>query len=176
MHTSKTMRKPSRRSWVARCLAMLLAGVAGCGPGSVPFPMPEEFPQPIDTQDSLPALACPDIAARADSLEPETSDWARDFRNALFASAARTLILNPEAAAVGDDAAVATGNPWGLSSEVLSQLQDEAYWVDLCDSGQGEPGAYAEFTEMMFETDSMFFLNDLLTMSEPALEPYEDLL
>lgn len=54
--------------------------------------------------------------------------------------------------------------------------QGLAIWTQLCDDGEDVPTDYAEVVELLFRTDSALFLDDLVAMAEPSLEPYQDLL
>ncbi|HKJ55825.1 MAG TPA: hypothetical protein VJ978_07535 [Nitriliruptoraceae bacterium] len=141
--------------------------------------MPDEFPQPIDDDATVEAVPCAAMSDRAltldPPLEPDSADWARQFRNALEASAARTLFANPAIASVGDDADVATGNPWGLADDVFAVYSDPAYWAQLCDQDTVPVEDVAGFVNFMNNGINLDFRTDVTTMIEPSFTQYERL-
>lgn len=169
------------RGWSRAIIAIVCAALlaAACGPDTAEFPMPDQFPQPIDDDATIEAVPCAAMSDRAltldPPLEPDTAEWARQFRNALEASAARTLFANPAIASVGNDADVATGNPWGLADDIFATYSDDGYWAQLCDQDTVEVEDVAGFVDFMNNRITLDFRLDVTTMIEPAYAPYERL-
>lgn len=132
--------------------------------------MPDEFPLPIEPSNTVSALSCPDAAAHAADVPADSDNWQRLYDNALLASAARTLVANPDIAAFGTDADVATGNPWLLPPDVFARISDPDYWAALCDTGTGTDNgqAYAEFVALRQQELTIRFTADLEAMVEPS--------
>lgn len=132
------------------CTVLVLgAGLPACTSDTSSSKLPSELSQPAHASLTVEVRPCPVVGQLAAGLEQGSPQWVAGRRTALEVTAVRTLMSSPDAAV--HDGSDDPANPWGLPTDTLDQLGDEAWWASWCDDGEIDEAALTTVNTALFD-------------------------